>query len=71
VVLVHDIFEQGQYIYVVQEYCIGGSLYDQILLGPLPEEQTLLVMEHLFEGLRFLSEIGIIHRDIKPENILK
>ena len=71
VVLIHDIFEQGQSIFIVQEYCIGGSLYEQMVLGPLPEEQTMLIMEHIFEGLKFLHEIGIIHRDMKPENILK
>lgn len=42
-----------------------------MVLGPLAEEQTMLIMEHIFEGLKFLHEIGIIHRDIKPENILK
>jgi calcium-dependent protein kinase len=28
VVMIYDIFEQGQSIFIVQEYCVGGSLYD-------------------------------------------
>jgi hypothetical protein len=37
---------------------------------PMSEEQLVLAVQPLFEGLRVMKEAGVGHFDIKPENIM-
>ncbi|XP_041349909.1 serine/threonine-protein kinase TBK1-like [Gigantopelta aegis] len=60
---------------VVMEYCEGGSLY-HMLDQPqhsygLPEDQFVLVLQHVSAGIEYLRRLQIIHRDIKPGNIMR
>jgi len=63
-------FLQDRLLYLVMEYCPGGSL------SRLMEKRTIVKtfvwkwMEILTETLQFIHEKGIIHHDIKPANIL-
>jgi TANK-binding kinase 1 len=57
------------------ELCTGGSLFN-ILDDPentygLPEEEFLLVLEHLSAGMKHLRDNNLVHRDLKPGNIMK
>lgn len=63
-------FSADNLLYLVMEYCPGGSL------SRLMEKRTIVKtfvwkwMEILTETLQFIHEKGIIHHDIKPANIL-
>ncbi|CAG9865522.1 unnamed protein product [Phyllotreta striolata] len=60
---------------IVMELCTGGSLFN-ILDDPentygLEESEFLLVLEHLYKGMKHLRDNNLIHRDLKPGNIMK
>lgn len=55
---------------IVMELCTGGSLFN-ILDDPentygLEESEFMLVLEHLYAGMKHLRDNNLIHRDLKP-----
>lgn len=67
--------QEGRGKVIVMELCTGGSLFN-ILDDPehtygLPEEEFLLVLEHLSAGMKHLRDNNLVHRDLKPGNIMK
>jgi len=64
-------FIQDETLYLVMEYCSGGSLYDKIKKNELIlSYQVLDWVTLLANTLHVVHKKGIIHHDIKPENIL-
>ena len=60
-----------QEIWIVMEYCPGGSLNDLVKKnGPLQEDQVAHLLRHVLEGVKYLHDNNKIHRDIKPHNLL-
>ena len=59
-------------IWIILEYCDGGSLLEliKILQKPLNEEQIASLIYMILLGLNFLHENKKIHRDVKTGNIL-
>ncbi|KAM6307118.1 serine/threonine-protein kinase PAK 1-like [Aegotheles albertisi] len=57
-------------IWLVMEYCDGGSLRDVLIYFFMEEGQIAAVCRECLQGLEFLHAKGVIHRDIKSENIL-
>lgn len=71
VIQLHDVFEDGERLFVSMELLEGGDLWDRILdLGPLPFSQALEICTAAARGLDAAHKMGIIHCDIKPHNIL-
>lgn len=67
--------QEGRGKVIVMELCTGGSLFN-ILDDPentygLPEEEFLLVLDHLTAGMKHLRDNNLVHRDLKPGNIMK
>ncbi|XP_030380475.1 serine/threonine-protein kinase TBK1 isoform X2 [Scaptodrosophila lebanonensis] len=67
--------QEGRGKVIVMELCTGGSLFN-ILDDPensygLPENEFLLVLEHLCAGMKHLRDNKLVHRDLKPGNIMK
>ncbi|XP_017465711.1 PREDICTED: serine/threonine-protein kinase TBK1 [Rhagoletis zephyria] len=67
--------QEGRGKVIVMELCTGGSLFN-ILDDPensygLPENEFLLVLEHLCAGMKHLRDNNLVHRDLKPGNIMK
>ena len=65
-----DVFEDSNYLYIVQEMIIGMDLCKYMIQGKRTEQENLKVMRKLFEGIDYMHSIGIVHRDIKLENIM-
>ncbi|XP_052781597.1 serine/threonine-protein kinase TBK1-like [Mya arenaria] len=60
---------------IVMQLTEHGSLYN-MLEEPnnaygLPEEEFLIVFDHVTAGMKYMRDNGIVHRDIKPGNILR
>jgi serine/threonine protein kinase len=63
-------FSDANRLYLVMEFCPGGSLDDRLMAtGRCPEEQVFLWGLDLCEALDFVHGKGIVHHDIKPSNI--
>ncbi|WWC64113.1 uncharacterized protein I303_106720 [Kwoniella dejecticola CBS 10117] len=73
VVTLHKVIEEGDYIFVVMDFCDEGDLF-----GMITEKQRYLGNDYLIrriflqiiDAVDYCHRMGIFHRDLKPENIL-
>ena len=66
----HDSFEIGEELFIVMEFCQGGSLRNYIQKSsPISETECLEITNQSCAGLKFLHDQKIMHRDIKTGNI--
>lgn len=63
--------EQGQKLYLVQEYIDGQNLLKEMSTnGPYSETHIRQFLQKILPVLQFIHGQNIVHRDIKPENIM-
>ncbi|OHS99423.1 hypothetical protein TRFO_34096 [Tritrichomonas foetus] len=63
--------QSNSYLFIILEYCPGGSLDDVIKAnGPLQPKQLYEYCRQTISALSYCHNRGIAHRDIKPANIL-
>ncbi|XUM02044.1 protein kinase domain-containing protein [Streptomyces venezuelae ATCC 10712] len=72
VVTIHHIVDAGAdtYPWLVMELVTGGSLADQLALGPMEPVAAARLGRDLLAALRAAHDVGIQHRDVKPANVL-
>ena len=76
IVRLYDVKPKKDNIYLVMEYCNGGSLaealeYYKIVNGkPFSEKIVQFLMKQILSAVKCLHKNGVIHRDLKLENIL-
>ncbi len=71
VVVLYDVLESGDDLYLVMEYYPSRNLSSVVSEGgPLPEAEVVRMGTRLASGLQLAHSKGIVHRDIKPENVL-
>lgn len=63
-------FWEDQQLFIVMEYCAGGSLRDKINEGNINSSIIMNWFQTLTSCLRTIHKKGIMHHDIKPDNIL-
>ena len=56
--------------YLVLDLVDGPTLAGLLLDGPLGEERSVTIGEHLGAALAYAHGLGIVHRDLKPSNVL-
>jgi len=73
IVRIEEVYESANEIYIVQELCTGGDLFDRLEDQPdyhYTEAQCARLVKQMLSALRYLHSKGIIHRDLKLENFL-
>lgn len=61
---------KGSDLWIIMEFCSGGSCADLMRPGLIPEEYICIVLRELLLGLEYLHSDNKLHRDIKAANIL-
>ncbi len=69
VVRIHDLGVADEQMYIVMEYCSGGSLRQRLGRG-LAKREILRILRDCAGALGALHSAGILHRDLKPSNVL-
>ncbi len=70
IVIIHDIFQEGDTHFIVMEYVAGRTLLELIPPTGMTVGQTLLYGAQMAGALNAAHQAGIIHRDFKPANVM-
>lgn len=68
-----EVYESQSEIYLVQELCLGGELFDRLDEQPdyhYTEAECARLVKQMLSAVRYVHSKGIIHRDLKLENFL-
>jgi serine/threonine protein kinase len=70
-VKIHEAYEDHFKIYMIVDDCNGESLFNRIIrLGQLGEQESAVIISHVFSAVKYMHKNGIIHRNIRPEMII-
>ena len=56
---------KGSDLWIVMEFCSGGSCGDLLKSGVIPEDYITIIVRELLMGLEYLHTDNKLHRDIK------
>ncbi|PON43484.1 Serine/threonine protein kinase [Trema orientale] len=71
IIRLFNVFRDEDCIFLVLEFCDGGTLASYIHMhGRVQEQIARRFMQQLGAGMEILHSHHIVHRDLKPENIL-
>ena len=65
IVRIQEVYESTNEIYIVQELCLGGELFDRLDEQPdyhYTEPQCARLVKQMLSAIRYLHSKGIIHR---------
>ncbi|MFQ5742443.1 MAG: protein kinase, partial [Acidobacteriota bacterium] len=66
---IHDVGQEGNAHFIVQEYLAGEPLKRRLDRGVLPAKEVLRLASEITEALAAAHKAGIVHRDLKPGNV--
>jgi calcium-dependent protein kinase len=73
IIRLEEVYESEREIYLVQELCTGGELFDrldELEENRYDEGECVRLVKMMVCGVRYIHSKGIIHRDLKLENFL-
>jgi len=68
IVAVHDLGEQGGWIWYSMDFAEGGSLNRLSL--PLTKKRAVVLMRSVALTVQHVHDLGVVHGDLKPSNVL-
>jgi calcium-dependent protein kinase len=67
----YEVYEDAEHIFLVQEACLGGELFDLVIERKhFTEGDAARACQTLISIISHCHARGVLHRDIKPENFL-
>ena len=66
----HGSFLKGSDLWIIMEFCSGGSCSDLMRPGLIHEDYICIIVRELLMGLDYLHSDKKLHRDIKAANVL-
>uniref|UniRef100_A0A915PUX1 Uncharacterized protein n=1 Tax=Setaria digitata TaxID=48799 RepID=A0A915PUX1_9BILA len=68
----HEVFDLGNEICLIEEFISGGELYDQIIKDNalMSEDEACNFIRQILQGVQCMHRSNIVHLDLKPDNIL-
>ncbi|KAL8718306.1 MAG: hypothetical protein Q9225_004535 [Loekoesia sp. 1 TL-2023] len=66
----HGSYLRGSDLWIIMEFCSGGSCADLMKPDLIPEEYITIIIRELLMGLEYLHSDKKLHRDIKAANVL-
>lgn len=63
-------YSRGAELWIVMEFCSGGSCADLLKPGLISEDYIAIIIRELLLGLEYLHADKKLHRDIKAANVL-
>jgi MAP/microtubule affinity-regulating kinase len=71
IVTLYQVIETPLTLFLVMEPCMGGELYDYLVVhGKLKEQQARIWFRQIVSALDYCHRHQVIHRDLKAENLL-
>ncbi|KAJ9097253.1 hypothetical protein QFC21_004922 [Naganishia friedmannii] len=61
----HGCYLKGEHLWIIMEYCSGGSCADLLKSGVFREDYIAILARELLKGLEYLHSENKLHRDIK------
>ncbi|KAL9603404.1 MAG: hypothetical protein Q9179_002209 [Wetmoreana sp. 5 TL-2023] len=61
----HGSYLRGSDLWIIMEFCSGGSCADMLKPGSISEEYITIIIRELLMGLEYLHGDKKLHRDIK------
>jgi serine/threonine-protein kinase 24/25/MST4 len=66
----HGSYLKGSDLWIIMEFCSGGSCSDLMRPGQIHEDYICIIIRELLMGLDYLHSDKKLHRDIKAANVL-
>ncbi|KAK6533119.1 hypothetical protein TWF281_007274 [Arthrobotrys megalospora] len=63
-------FMKGDELWIIMDYCSGGSVRTLMKPGRINEKYLTIIIRETVSALAFIHKFGVIHRDVKAANIL-
>ncbi|KAM3143654.1 hypothetical protein pb186bvf_004150 [Paramecium bursaria] len=71
VVRIYESYEDARNIYLVMDYCDGGTLYQKILeRHVLTMQEAKQIFIQIIRGIQICHKYAICHRDLRPESFI-
>lgn len=71
IIKLFEIYKDDDKVYLVQELCSGGELFDHIVEKEfLTEDVAAKIFQQIMQAIMYCHKNRICHRDLKPENFM-
>ena len=70
VVMLFEVVEAEEGVFLVLQYVRGRTLRELMQAGPISVEEALSIASDVASGLGAAHALGLVHRDVKPENVM-